>query len=126
MKTVLRKLVVTAAIAASIPAAAFARDCDHDVRAVPLPAPARYDEGGWNGRDHDGGRHERSERRDAWREQERARIRAGYARLDQRRSEFYARFRGSPRQADRFERWYAAEHAELDHQWNAVSWYAAR
>jgi hypothetical protein len=126
MKTALRKLVVTAAIAASIPAAAFARDCDHDARPVPLPAPAGYYEGGWQGGDHDGWRRERHERRDAWREQERARIRAEYAHLDERRAEFYARFGWNPRKVDRFERWYAWERAELDRRWNAVSWYAAR
>jgi hypothetical protein len=124
MKTALRKILVTAVLAAAVPTAALARDCDHDGPA-PLPAPA-YSQGrdGW--RDHDGWRHERHERRASWREQERARIRAEYARLDDARADFYARPGRNPWRAERFERWYAAERAELDRQWNAIDWYAAR
>lgn len=139
MKTALRKLVVTAAIAAAVPTATFA--CDED-RAAPVPAPAGWSDGRagrpdrdgrWDGRDgrwdeRDGrdGRWQH-ERRDGWREQERARLRAEYARLDQAREDFYsAPWRRNPRRADRFERWYAFQRVELDRRWSALSFYAAR
>ncbi|BDG03986.1 hypothetical protein [Anaeromyxobacter oryzae] len=133
MKTALRNLVVTAAVAAAVPTAVFARPCDED-RAAAVPAPVEYAQygGAWQGREgwrdrDDRWRHERNERREAWREQERARIRGEYARLDQARADFYAApWRRNPWRAERFERWYASQRAELDRQWNALSWYASR
>ncbi|WP_242394544.1 hypothetical protein [Anaeromyxobacter oryzisoli] len=131
MKTALRNLVVTAAVAAAVPA--FARACDDD-HGVPAPAPAGWGEGrGWHDRDHrwedrDGREWRgRYERRWAFREQERARLRAEYVRLDQARADFYSvPWRRDPYRAERFERWYASRRADLDREWNALSWYAAR
>ncbi len=123
MTNLVSKLALAAALTAAVPAAALASDCAHDRRGpvavypVPAPAPAfqvradlRY-----------GGRHHVS-----WREQERARLRHEYARLDDARADFYARPGVRRGQVRRFERWYAAERSELDRQWSALSYYASR
>ena len=54
--------------------------------------------------------------REVWRARERAELRAGYARLDDARADFYSvphrRWR-----VERFEAWYGRERAELDARW---------
>lgn len=132
MTTLVSKLALAAALTALLPAAALADGCDHDRGAavavypapppvyVPAPAPAyRYEPGPVYGpaHRHDGWR---------WRAEERARLRAEYARLDRIRDDFYARPGVRRGQARRFEAWYADRRAELDQQWSALSWYAAR
>lgn len=137
MTTLFSKLSLAAALFALVPAAALAHDCDEDrgttvaVYPAPPPAPA-YDPGYAPGPAYQydaapdygpGYRH------DGWRwraTQERARLRAEYARLDQIRDDFYARPGMRRGQARRFEYWYATRRAELDRRWSALSWYAAR
>jgi hypothetical protein len=125
----LSKLALAAALAAAVPAAALADGCDHDRRpvavvTVPVPAPAPY--GYDRGYEYDRGYDQRGRRHAGWREQERARLRLEYARLDQAREDFYARPGLRRGQARRFERWYAEQRSELDRAWNDLSWYAAR
>lgn len=136
MTTLFSKLSLAAALVALVPAAALAHDCDEDrgtavaVYPAPPPAPAydpayvpgparQYDAAPAYGPGyrHDGWR---------WRAQERARLRAEYARLDRIRDDFYARPGLRRGQAWRFERWYASRRAELDQRWSELSWYAAR
>jgi hypothetical protein len=126
-----QKLFLAAALVAAVPA--VSRACDDDRHAAPpaaypappaaypappsaYPAPyqgVRYGERGeW--REHRDGR---------WRERERVRLELD--RLEQARSDFYATWH-RPVQVARFERWYSHRRAELDREWNAVSWYAAR
>ncbi len=53
-----------------------------------------------------------------WREAPALRdLRAEYHRLDLARDRFYATWDGRPWTRDRFESWYAARRAELDHRW---------
>ena len=138
MTNLASKLALAAALAAAVPAAALADGCDHDrgttvaVYPAPPPAPApvytpayapgpayQYEAAPAYGPAyrHDGWR---------WRAQERARLRAEYARLDRIRDDFYARPGLRRGQARRFEAWYADRRAELDQQWGALSGYAAR
>lgn len=131
MTTLFSKLALAAALTATIPAAALASDCQHDhgrpVAAYPVPAPAPAVYGSVVfGVDHEYGRAVERRRQASWREQERARLRLEYARLDEARADFYARPGVRRGQVRKFERWYAAERAELDREWSALSWYAAR
>jgi hypothetical protein len=114
MKTTIPKLFLAAALVASIPFPGRASACDDDHRA---PVPATY-------RDHDG-QGDRSGRPESWRERERARLRVELASLDRQRDAFRSRWR-NPGKVHRFERWYAAQRADLQRQWDALSWYAAR
>jgi hypothetical protein len=47
-------------------------------------------------------------------------LRREYARLDAQRDRFYATWNGAPWSRDRFESWYAARRAELDHRWYEI------
>ncbi len=134
MTSRISKLVLAAAVASSLPAAAAARDCDHDgappsaypapqVYAPPTPA-AYYDptppapgyeregrEGGWR---HGGW----------WRAREIAHVREEIRDLDQARAEFYAR---PHRRWElwRFERWYGERRVRLERRLDelqAVAW----
>ena len=130
MTTLFSKLALAAALTATVPAAALA-DCEHDhgrpvaVYPVPAPAPAVYGSVVF-GVDHEYGRFQERRRQASWREQERARLRLEYVRLDEAREDFYARPGVRRGQARRFERWYAEQRAELDREWSALSLYAAR
>lgn len=140
MTTLFSKLALSAALIVLVPAAAHA--CDDDdrdgttVAVYPAPPPAptyapAYDPAYAPGPTyqyegapaygptyrHDGWR---------WRAQERARLRAEYARLDRIRDDFYARPGMRRGQARRFEAWYADRRAELDQRWTALSGYAWR
>lgn len=120
------ELFVAAVLAASMPAAALAREhpCEHGdddhrpaeyfpppVYAPPPaypapPAPIRWREG-------------------SWRERRIAEIRAELWRLEARRAEVRARFGWNPRRLWRFERRYAVRHAELQRELRelqAVAW----
>ena len=138
MTNLASKLALAAALAAAVPVAALADGCDHDrgttvsVYPAPPPAPApvytpAYAPG-------PGYQYEAAPvygpayRHDGWRAraQERARLRAEYARLERIRDDFYARPGVRRGQARRFEAWYADRRAELDQQWGALSGYAAR
>jgi hypothetical protein len=136
MTNLASKLALAAALVAAVPAVTLA--CDDDraapVAVYPAPPPApvtvytpayapgptyQYEAAPAYGPAyrHDGWR---------WRAQERARLRAEYARLDRIRDDFYARPGLRRGQARRFEAWYADRRAELDQQWGALSGYAAR
>jgi hypothetical protein len=136
MTNLASKLALAAALAAAVPAVTLACDDDRGapvaVYPAQLPAPApvytpayapgpgyQYEAAPAYGPAyrHDGWR---------WRAQERARLRAEYARLDRIRDDFYARPGLRRGQARRFEAWYADRRAELDQQWGALSGYAAR
>lgn len=125
MTNLLSKLAIAATLTAAVPAVALASGCEHDHRApvavYPVPAAPPVVYGGVEVRF--GGQRQRHL---SWREQERARLRHEYARLDDARADFYARPGVRRGQVRRFERWYAAERAELDRQWEALSWYASR
>jgi hypothetical protein len=109
------KLVLAAVVAASLPAAAAARDCDHgdDHRPVawappaayppPPPPPARY---GW--------------REARWRERQLAALRDEFRALDDERARFYAMPGMRRGQVRRFERSYAERRAELERRWHAL------
>jgi hypothetical protein len=101
------KLVLAAVLAASLPAAAAARDCapapDHASRAGagwapyrPGPVPAQR----W--------------REASWRETELRRVRAELAALDRERAEYHARHAWQPRKLHRYDREYAERRAELE------------
>ncbi|HET8540732.1 MAG TPA: hypothetical protein VFL83_12755 [Anaeromyxobacter sp.] len=124
------KLVLAAALLASIPLAASADGaCDHGAppsawppaatypghpappAAYPVydpapPAPRRWAE--WR-----------------WRERELAEVSAQLRALDARRDRFYAENAWRPGRVRRFERWYAARRAELERRWwelQTVAW----
>lgn len=110
------KLVLAAAIAASLPAAASARDCDHGPTGAPVtvPAPAHPD------RPPPYRAHARS-----WRERELAQVRAELRALDQERAAFHARFAHNPRKLRRYDRSYLERRAALEHRWQelqVVAW----
>src|SRR5512142_830964 len=149
MKTPFAKLAAAAVALAAAPAAF---PCDGPaphggvrvtVAAAPVPPPPaplvrvddrwdddahRWDRGDRRWDRDDRWRHDRDGdgwRRQAWRAEEQARLRAGYARLDDARRDFYARpHRGW--EVRRFEGWYAHERAELDGRWSRLAWVAAR
>ena len=118
----LSKLAIVAVLVSSAPAAALAhdRDCErgdrdrHPVGYVPYaeppgyPAPpAAYGPEG------------------AWRERRIHELRAELRALEARRAEVYARFGWNPRRTWRFDRWYAARRAGLEHrlyELQAVAW----
>jgi hypothetical protein len=122
MMNLISKLALAAALTAALPAAA--RPCDEDVAApaviYPVPARAPVAYGREYGDQYEGRRHV------GWREQERARLRLEYARLDDARADFYARPGVRRGQVRRFERWYVAQRAELDRQWSTLRFYATR
>jgi poly(3-hydroxybutyrate) depolymerase len=114
------KLIVAAALAASLPAAAAARDCDHGVPAPeawgqptayypvrPAPAPYRWREA-------------------RWRERELFSLRAEFRALDDERARFYAQPGVRRGQARRFERYYAERRADLERRWNDLQYVAMR
>lgn len=115
------KLAVAAVLAASLPAAAAARDCDPAHHAPPAyGAPAAYP--AYPGAPGPAPRHWRE---GSWRQRELARVRAEIGALEQRRAEVHARFGWDHRRVRRFERWYAVRRAELDRRWyelQAVAW----
>lgn len=122
--TLASKLTLAALLALATPTLTAARPCDtdHDRARGPVarPVASPYDREGW--RDRDGHRH-----RDGWRERARAELRVEYARLDHDRAAFYAsRASHRPGKVRKFERWYAAERAELDRRWAALDVYAWR
>lgn len=132
MKTV-SKLALAALVATTTPALASAKphcEADHD-HASHGGAAAPVSDRGWD-RERDHGRDGWRERdgrwhRETWRERERAALRYEYARLDGERHAFHASRAGHhPRKVRRFERWYAAERAELDRRWAALDVYAWR
>jgi hypothetical protein len=111
MTSRISKLVLAAAIAASLPAAAAARDCDHDhgrrAHAAHRAEPPR----GWR----------EAERR----EQLLHRIRAELHALDAERAEFHARNAWNPRRLRRYDRAWAERRAELERrhlQLQRVAW----
>lgn len=110
------KLAVAAALAASLPALAAARDCDHPP--VPAPAPAAWV--------MPAVRPVRPPPPPAWRERERAALRAEFRALDAERARFYAQPGVRRGQARRFERYYAARRAELERRWEALQYVAMR
>jgi hypothetical protein len=91
---------------------------DHDGRGPDWERGGRDGGPGWRG--HDGRTQGWEHRR--WVKQQRAEVRAAYARLDEARAHFYAR----PHrrwEVRKFERWYARERAELDARWQVlVAW----
>ncbi len=132
MTSRISKLVLAAVVASSLPAAAAARDCDHDgtpptaygappVYAPPAPA-AYYDpappapgyerEGGWR----NGG---------WWRAREIAHVREEIRGLDQARAEFYA-WPHRRWEVRRFERWYGERRAQLEHRIDELQAFASR
>jgi hypothetical protein len=137
MKTISKLAAAALLITAAAPALADHRDrdCDHDDgRAVtiypasPIPSPAGWrDDARYGDRDDRYGDRDDRWRQDGWRARERARLRVEFARLDDQRADFYARWGWHPRKVARFERWYTAERAELQRRWDALGWrYAAR
>jgi len=112
------KLALAAALAASLPAAAAARDCDHGTPAPlawappaaypvrPPPPPA------W--------------REARWREREVAALRAELRALDAERARFYAQPGLRRGQARRFERYYAERRAQLERRWGDLRRVALR
>jgi hypothetical protein len=125
MTSLSRKLVLSAVLAASLPAAALAHehdeDCDHrappPAAYVPPPAygpavvayPAPPAAAEWRGEGHGRWWRER-----AWREREIAHVRFELRALDARRAEALARFGGNPWRMARFDRWYGFRRAELE------------
>lgn len=102
------KLVLAAVLASTVPAAAAARDCDHDPRpphAHPAPPPRPH--AAWRGR----------ELRDA-----RAELRA----LERERAAFHARHAGHPGKLRRYDRSYLERRAELERRARALSAVAFR
>ncbi len=115
----LSKLALAAVLAASLPAAAAARDCDHDAyppagwappAAYPVaPQPAA-----------------RPWREARWRERQLAALRAERRALEEERADFYARAGVRRGQARRFERYYAERLADLERRWQAMRLVAMR
>ena len=129
----IQKLVLAAVLASSVPAAALARDCDHDrdddrddrppaayvppyeapVAAPVYPAYPAYAPGY--------GAPAPAQWREArWRERELWQLRLEFRALDDERARFYAENAYRPGKVRRFERYYAARHAELERRWNAL------
>jgi hypothetical protein len=117
-----RKLVLVAVLASTLPAAALARDCDHD---RPLPAPpvspahvyvpaSRTPPPAPEWREGRSRRHELRE------------LRAEFRELERTRADFYARWGSHHRKVAKFERWYGQRHAELERRWYALQRYASR
>jgi len=108
--TSLRKLALAVALAAAVPSAALAKPCEVERSySVPRPAPA-----GWH--------HESA------RERELREIRRELRTLEDKRTDFYARYAGRPGKVRKFERWYAERRAELEARRDALShrYYASR
>jgi hypothetical protein len=120
MNSRLPKLVAAAVLAASVPAAASARDCDHD-RPPPVYAPPVY--APVHGPPAPAPRAWREAR---WRERELAELRAEFRALESERARFYAAYGHRPGKVRKFERWYAARRAELESRWEAAQLYAWR
>ncbi len=137
MRSLVPKLVLAALVAATLPAAAGAHDCDHgDGRPQaahhdPLAPPAWRDgywrDGYWrDGYWRDGRRRDARWRERVWRERELAEIREELRQLDEQRADLYA---SGPRgfgRVRRFERWYAFRRAELERRWMALQQVAWR
>ncbi len=110
------KLVLAAVLASTLPAAAAASDCGHDVgvdrhersSAVPAPAPAPR----W--------------REAAWRDRELREIRAELQSLDAQRTDYHARYHRNPGKLRRYDRWYADRRAELERRWHELERFAMR
>jgi hypothetical protein len=119
----LSKLALAAVLAASLPAAAAARDCDHGhgddyppadwapPAAYPLPPPQPA---------------ARPWREVRWRERQLAALRAERRALEEERADFYARPGVRRGQARRFERYYAERLADLERRWHALRLVAMR
>jgi hypothetical protein len=115
------KLVLAAVVAASLPAAAAARDCDRGEDHVPAawappaaypPPPPQPAPRTW--------------REARWRERQLAALRAEFRALEDERARFYALPGVRRGQARRFERSYAERRAELERRWNALQLVALR
>jgi hypothetical protein len=100
------KLVLTAVLAASLPAAAAASDCDHLDRRThgsgpalhrPAPAPAPR-----------------------WRDAELQRVRAELRALERERAQFHAKHARHPGKLRKYDRAYAERRAELERRWQAL------
>jgi hypothetical protein len=113
------KLLLAAALAASIPAAAAARECDHGTPAPEAWAPPAT----WPVRPPP----QPSQWREArWRERELLTLRAEFRALDAERARFYAQPGVRRGQARRFERYYAERRAELERRWSDLQLVAMR
>ena len=113
------KLLLAAALAASLPAAAAARDCDHGVPAPeawapPAAYPVRPPPPAYRWREA------------RWREREVLALRAELRALDAERARFYALPGVRRGQARRFERYYAERRAELERRWSDLQVVAMR
>jgi hypothetical protein len=104
------KLVLAAVLAASIPAVAAARDCDHHGAPAahggpahhPAPAPgARWREA-------------------SWRDRELLHVRAELRALERERAEYHARHAGHPGKLRKYDRAHAARRAELERRWHEL------
>jgi hypothetical protein len=110
------KLAIAAALAASLPLAASAADCDH--RTVPAPAPVA-----WTA---PVAHPVRPPPPPTWRARELASLRAEFRALDAERTRFYAQPGVRRGQARKFERYYAARRAELERRWEKLQYVAMR
>jgi hypothetical protein len=129
MTSRISKLAVAAVLAASVPAAALAHDCDGDhdgarppvawapaapqpvyapAPAYPIAAPSPY----W--------------REGGWRERRIHELRAELRALDARRADEYARLGANPWRLHRFDRWYAFRRAELERRLSELAYVAWR
>ena len=127
----IQKLVLAAVLASSVPAAALARDCDHDgdhdrddrppasyaPYEAPFAPPAYYAPVYAPGYRAPAPAQWREAR---WRERELAQLRLEFRALDDERARFYVENAYRPGKVRRFERYYAARRAELDRRWNAL------
>jgi poly(3-hydroxybutyrate) depolymerase len=112
------KLVLAAALAATLPAVAAARDCDHPgevawapaaARPLPPPQPAPH---AWRER--------------SWRDREAAQLRAEFRALEEERARFHAQYGRRPGKIRRYDRRYEARRAELERRWYALQAMAVR
>jgi hypothetical protein len=116
MTPCISKLVLAAVLASTLPAAAIANDCGHDVRvdrherssAVPAHGPAPR----W--------------REAAWRDRELRELRAELQSLDAQRTYYHARYFRNPGKLRRYDRWYADRRAELERRWHELERFAMR
>jgi hypothetical protein len=129
------KLVVAAVLASSIPAAALARDCDHEEHAAPhavyvptaapppvyAPAPAYAPAPVYSAPVA-----ARQWREGAWRERRIHELRTELRDLDAQRAEVYARYARNPGRLHRFDRWYTVRRAELERRLNELAYVAWR